>query len=214
MIQYVQQKTNLILSIFSVIILDNLHKIILLYTNEMLKSNINKSKPKEWSQTPLSVTIRCVTMNRWIHDTGDEAKVISVKFLMLGDDLSVWDFQSSMTFPWLLMIFQSSMTFHDFSRKFYFSRFSRFSRPCGNPEYNQSQMSTGPQSECIINLLHHTNGGSANKSLYECLHKTTMFEYMTAENMASTNSQPSTQSEVNINVIFFIQVSMLHTVTD
>ena len=51
-----------------------------------------------------------------------------------GDDLSAWDFQSSMTFPWLLMIFQSSMTFHDFSRKFYFSRFSRFSRPCGNPE--------------------------------------------------------------------------------
>ena len=40
-----------------------------------------------------------------------------------------------MTFPWLLMIFQSSMTFHDFSRKFYFSRFSRFSRPCGNPEW-------------------------------------------------------------------------------
>ena len=39
-------------------------------------------------------------------------------------------FLSSMTFPWLLMIFQSSMTFHDFSRKFYFSRFSR---PCGNP---------------------------------------------------------------------------------
>ena len=49
---------------------------------------------------------------------------------MLGDDLSVWDFLSSMTFPWLLMIFQSSMTFHDFSRKLYFSRFSR---PCGNP---------------------------------------------------------------------------------
>ena len=46
----------------------------------------------------------------------------------------VWDFLSSMTFPWLLMIFQSSMTFHDFSRKFYFSRFSRFSRPCGNPD--------------------------------------------------------------------------------
>ena len=61
-------------------------------------------------------------------------KLISVKFLMLGDDLSAWDFQSSMTFPWLLMIFQSSMTFHDFSRKFYFSRFSRFSRPCGNPD--------------------------------------------------------------------------------
>ena len=57
-------------------------------------------------------------------------KLISVKFRMLGDDLSVWDFQSSMTFPWLLMIFQSSMTFHDFSRKFYFSRFSR---PSGNP---------------------------------------------------------------------------------
>ena len=67
----------------------------------------------------------------WIHDTRWEAKLISAKFLMLGDDLSVWDFLSSMTFPWLLMIFQSSMTFHDFSRKLYFSRFSR---PCGNPE--------------------------------------------------------------------------------
>ena len=51
----------------------------------------------------------------------------------ISDDLSVWNFLSSMTFPWLLTIFQSSMTFHDFSRKFYFSRFSRFSRPCGNP---------------------------------------------------------------------------------
>ena len=69
----------------------------------------------------------------WIHDTGCEAKLISAKFLMLGDDLSVWNFLSSKTFPWLLMSFQSSMTFHDFSRKFYFSRFSQFSRPCGNP---------------------------------------------------------------------------------
>ena len=67
----------------------------------------------------------------WIHDSRCEAKLISTKFLMLGDDLSVWDFLSSMTFPWLLMIFQSSMTFHDFSRIFYFARFSR---PCGNPE--------------------------------------------------------------------------------
>ena len=39
-------------------------------------------------------------------------------------------FSKFMTFPWLLMIFQSSMTFNDFSRKF---QFSRFSRPCGNP---------------------------------------------------------------------------------
>ena len=67
----------------------------------------------------------------WIHDTRCEAKLISAEFLILGDDLSVWDFQSSLTFPWLLMIFQSSMTFHDFSRKFYFSRFSR---PCRNPD--------------------------------------------------------------------------------
>ena len=66
-----------------------------------------------------------------IHDTRCEAKFISAKFLMLGDDLSVWDFLSSMTFPWLSMIFQSSMTFHYFSRKIYFSRFSR---PCGNPD--------------------------------------------------------------------------------
>ena len=34
-----------------------------------------------------------------------------------GGDLSVWDF------PWLLMIFQSSTTFHDFSRKFIFPGF-------------------------------------------------------------------------------------------
>ena len=39
----------------------------------------------------------------------------------------------SKTFPWLLMIFQSSMTFHDFSRKFHLSRFSR---PCGNPDWS------------------------------------------------------------------------------
>ena len=63
-------------------------------------------------------------------DTRCEAKLISAKFQMLGDNLSVWDFLSSMTFPWLLMIFQSSMTFHDFSRQFYYFRFSR---PCGNP---------------------------------------------------------------------------------
>ena len=66
----------------------------------------------------------------WIHDTRCEAKLINAKFLMLGDDLSVWDVLSSMTFPWLLMIFQSPMTFHDFPRTFYFPRFSR---PCGNP---------------------------------------------------------------------------------
>ena len=70
----------------------------------------------------------------WIHDTRCEAKLISAKFLILGDDLSMRDFLSSMTFPWLLMNFQSSMTFHDFSRKFYFSMFSRLSRPCGNPD--------------------------------------------------------------------------------
>ena len=69
----------------------------------------------------------------WIHDTRCEAKLISTKFLMLGDDLSVWYFLSSMTFPWLLMIFQSSMTFHGFSRKFYFSRSSR---PCVNLIYD------------------------------------------------------------------------------
>ena len=54
----------------------------------------------------------------WIHDTRCESKLISAKFPMLGDDLSVWDFQSSMTFL-------------GFSRKFYSSMFSR---PCGNPD--------------------------------------------------------------------------------
>ena len=45
----------------------------------------------------------------WIHDTRCEAKLISAKFLMLGDDLSVWDFLSSMTFDdfWF-------SKFHDF----------------------------------------------------------------------------------------------------
>ena len=40
-------------------------------------------------------------------------------------------------FSMILMIFQSSMTFHDFSRKFHFSRFSR---PCGNPDHKIWQM--------------------------------------------------------------------------
>ena len=70
-------------------------------------------------------------MNTWYQIWG---KTYQCQISNAGD-LSVWDFLSSMTFPWLLMIFQSSMTFHDFSRKFYFSRFSRFSRPCGNPEW-------------------------------------------------------------------------------
>ena len=43
----------------------------------------------------------------WIHDTRCEAKLISAKFLMLGDDLSVWDFLSSMTFD-------DFSKFHDF----------------------------------------------------------------------------------------------------
>ena len=64
----------------------------------------------------------------WIHDTRCEAKLIRAKFLMLGVIYRCKIFQV----PWLLMIFQSSMTFHDFSRKFYFSRFSR---PCGNPVF-------------------------------------------------------------------------------
>ena len=70
-------------------------------------------------------------MNTWYQIWG---KTYQCQISNTGD-LSVWDFLSSMTFPWLLMIFQSSMTFHDFSRKLYFSRFSRFSRPCGNPEW-------------------------------------------------------------------------------
>ena len=40
-------------------------------------------------------------------------------------------------FSMILKIFQSSMTFHDFSGKFYFSRFSR---PCGNPDLTIRQM--------------------------------------------------------------------------
>ena len=66
----------------------------------------------------------------WIHDSRCETKRISAKFLMLGGDLLMWDFLSSMTFPWLLMIFQSSMTFHDLKKKY----FSRFFRPRGNPD--------------------------------------------------------------------------------
>ena len=88
----------------------NLHKIILLYINEMFKLKINNSKPKDWPRIPLIIYNQTEVLI-WIHDTRSEAKLISTKFLMLGDDLSVWDFLSSMTFPWLLMIFQSSMTF-------------------------------------------------------------------------------------------------------
>ena len=44
------------------------------------------------------------------------------------------DFLSSITFPWLLMIFQSSMTFRDFSKNNYFPSFSG---PCGNPAGSQ-----------------------------------------------------------------------------
>ena len=50
----------------------------------------------------------------WIHDTRCEAKLISAKFLMLAG--------------WFISVRFSK--FHDFSRKFYFFRFSR---PCGNP---------------------------------------------------------------------------------
>ena len=42
-----------------------------------------------------------------MHDTGYEAKLISVKFLMLGDDLSVWVIPKFHDF---------SMTFDDFSK--------------------------------------------------------------------------------------------------
>ena len=33
----------------------NLHKIILLYINEMFKLKIDNSKPKDWSQIPLII---------------------------------------------------------------------------------------------------------------------------------------------------------------
>ena len=35
--------------------MDNLHKIILLYSNKMFTSKINKSKPKDWPQIPLII---------------------------------------------------------------------------------------------------------------------------------------------------------------
>ena len=37
------------------IIMYNLHKIILLYINEMFKLKINNSKPKDWSRIPLTI---------------------------------------------------------------------------------------------------------------------------------------------------------------
>ena len=55
---------------------------------------------------------------------------------MLGHDLSVWDFRNSMTFPWLFWFFKVlwlTITFPE-------TLFSRFSRPCGNPEPKIWQM--------------------------------------------------------------------------
>ena len=93
----------------------------------MLKLKINNSKPKDWPQIPLMIHNQMCYYEYMISDDRCEAKLISAKFLMLGDDLLVWDFLSSMTFL-------------DFSRRLYFSRFSKFSRPCGNPVFLLTDM--------------------------------------------------------------------------
>ena len=87
--------------------------------------------------------IRCVTMNIWYQMWG------KTYLCQISDDLSVWNFLSSMTFPWLLTIFQSSMTFHDFSRKFYFSRFSR---PCGNPVIKHNKLTINNLAWLVFDL--------------------------------------------------------------
>ena len=102
----------------------NLHKIILLYIDEMLKLKTNNSKPKHCPQIPL--IIRCVTMNTWQQMWGKtyQCQISNARGWFIGVRFSKFhDFS---------MTFQSSMTFQDFSRKFYFSRFSR---PRGNPGY-------------------------------------------------------------------------------
>ena len=88
----------------------NLHKIILLYINEMFELKIKNSKPKDWSRIPLIIHESDVLL--WIHDTRCEAKLISAKFLMQGYDLSVWDLISKFhDFPWL---FQKILFFQVF----------------------------------------------------------------------------------------------------
>ena len=79
-----------------------------------------------------------------------------------------WFIVSSKTFPWLLMIFQSSMTFHDFSRKFCFSRFSR---PCGNPVVWTIQWSGGNTKYCHTDMRNiYICGSEGSPEMYD--HKT------------------------------------------
>ena len=116
----------------------NLHKIILLYINEMFKLKNTNRIPKDWPWIPLIIHNKTDVL-LWIHDTRCEAKLISAQFPMLGDDLSVWDFLSSMTFD-------DFSKFHDFpwlfQKKNIFPGFPGFPDPVGNLFYCRYPHST------------------------------------------------------------------------
>ena len=79
----------------------------------------------------------------WAHDIGDETKLTGwdKTYKCKTSDAGAWfigiGFSKFHDFSMIWMIFQSSMTFHDFAGKFHFSRFSR---PCGNPDLEIRQM--------------------------------------------------------------------------
>ena len=125
------QKTSLIPFNFWFTIMYNLHKIILLYINEMFKLKINNSKPKDWSRIPLIIHNQMCYYEYMIPDVRQNSSVPNFECWGMIYRCEIFqvpwlfhDFWWFFKVPWL------SVTFPE---NFIFFRFSRVSRPCGNP---------------------------------------------------------------------------------
>ena len=87
----------------------------------MFQLKINNTKPKDWPLIPLIIHNQMCYYEYMIPVRQNSS--VPTPFLMLGDDLLVWDFLSSMIFhdlwwffkiPWLSMTFPENFIFPDF----------------------------------------------------------------------------------------------------
>ena len=102
--------------------MNNLHKIILLYINEMFKLKINNSKPKDWSRFPLIIHNQICYYEYMIPHVRQNLSVstaggwfIDVRFSKFDDfSMTFDDFSKFHDFPWLfqeILVFQVFQVF-------------------------------------------------------------------------------------------------------
>ena len=95
----------------------NLHKIILLYINEMFKLNINNSKPKDWPQIPLIIHNQMCYFEYMILMWGKtyQYQISNAGGWFIGVRFSKFhDFRWFFKVPWLSMTFPENFSFPGF----------------------------------------------------------------------------------------------------